>query len=244
MLLRICAGSPKAMQQVDIVQSRMSLRCSRGKCNYVLTPSCAHSLLEKKVNIIFFYFQPLVYVHNQMYKCRLLITFENSSGPTKCSRENACMCRLVSAFAAREKMFCFFISAHFCPLSSATSVVSWQPFQTAWTEGRPGKTFLRKWRAYEVPHEPSLLERKVFLSAHFCFLLDPFFPQSSIQFCWKSCFSSVCSCENAHMSLIYFLFYLSSLLERIFFIHFWVELPCTQDEFLHDVHIFQTVFHL
>ena len=74
MLPRICAGSPKAMQQVDIVQSRMSLRCSRGKCNYILAPSCAHSLLEKKVNIIFFFFQPLVYVHNQMYKCRLLIT--------------------------------------------------------------------------------------------------------------------------------------------------------------------------
>ena len=76
MLPRICTGSPKAMQQVDIVQSRMSLRCSSGKCNYVLAPSCAHSLLEKKVNIIFFYFQPLVYVHNQMYKCRLLITFD------------------------------------------------------------------------------------------------------------------------------------------------------------------------
>ena len=115
MLPRICAGSPKAMQQVDIVQSRMSIRCSRGKCNYVLAPSCAHSQLEKKVNIIFFYFQLLVYVHNQMYKCRLLITFENSSGPTKCSRENACMCRLVSIFAAREKMFCFFFSAHLCP---------------------------------------------------------------------------------------------------------------------------------
>ena len=56
MLPRICAGSPKAMQQVDIVQSRMSLRCSRGKCNYVLAPSCAHSLLEKKVTIIFFLF--------------------------------------------------------------------------------------------------------------------------------------------------------------------------------------------
>ena len=111
---RICTDSPKAMQQVDIVQSRMSLRCSRGKCNYVLAPSCAHSL-EKKVNIIFFYFQPLVYFHNYMYKCRLLITFENSSGPTKCSRENACMCRLVSAFAAREKMFCFFFRAHLCP---------------------------------------------------------------------------------------------------------------------------------
>ena len=81
MLPRICTGSPKAMQQVDIVQSRMSLRCSRGKCNYILAPSCAHSLLEKKVNIIFFFFQPLVYVHNQMYKCR----FENSSGPTKCA---------------------------------------------------------------------------------------------------------------------------------------------------------------
>ena len=74
MLPRICAGSPKAMQQVDIVQSRMSLHCPRGKCNFILAPSCAHSLLEKKVNTIFFFFQPLVYVHNQMYKCRLLIT--------------------------------------------------------------------------------------------------------------------------------------------------------------------------
>ena len=83
MLSRICAGSPKAMQQVDIVQSRMSLHRSRGKCNYILAPSCAHSLLEKTVNIIFFFFQPLVYVHNQMYKCPLLITFENSSGSTK-----------------------------------------------------------------------------------------------------------------------------------------------------------------
>ena len=82
MLPRICAASPKAMQQVDIVQFRMSLRCLRGTCNYILAPSCAHSLLEKKVNIIFFFFQPLIYVHNQTYMCRLLITFENSSGPT------------------------------------------------------------------------------------------------------------------------------------------------------------------
>ena len=45
---------------------RMSLRCPRGKCNYILAPrsvqSCAHSLLEKKVNIIIFFFQPLVYI--------------------------------------------------------------------------------------------------------------------------------------------------------------------------------------
>ena len=68
------------MQQVYIVQSRMSHRCSWGKCNYILVPPCAHSLLEKKVNTIFFFFQPLVYVHNQMYKCRPLIIFENSSG--------------------------------------------------------------------------------------------------------------------------------------------------------------------
>ena len=164
MLLRICADSPKAMQQVDIVQSRMSLRCSRGKSNYILAPSCAHSLLEKKVNIIFFFFQPLVYVHNQMYKCRLLITFENSSGPTKCFRENAFMCRLASAFAAWEKMFCLF-SAPNCVLNHLLLVSS------AWTQGRPGNTFLRKWRACDVPHEPSLLERKFFfyfLSAHFC----------------------------------------------------------------------------
>ena len=109
MIPQICTCSPRAMQQVDIVQSRMSFRCSRGKFYYIIAPkfvqSCAHSLLEKKVKIIIFFFQPLVYVHNQMYKCRLLITFENSSGPTKCSRENACFCRLESDFAAREKLF-------------------------------------------------------------------------------------------------------------------------------------------
>ena len=70
---------------------------------------CAFATREESHHYIFF-FQSLVYVHNQMYKCRLLIAFENSSGPTKCSRENVCMCRLVSAFAAREKMFCFFFS--------------------------------------------------------------------------------------------------------------------------------------
>ena len=37
---------------------------------------CAFATREES-NIIFFFFQPLVYVHNQMYKCRLLITFEN-----------------------------------------------------------------------------------------------------------------------------------------------------------------------
>ena len=65
-----------------------------------------------------------------------------------------------------------------------------------------------------------------FLSAHFCFLLVPFYLKSSIQFFRNSCFSSVCSCENAHMSL--------RCSRGFFFIHFWVELPCTQDEFLHD----------
>ena len=60
----------------------------------------------------------------QMYKCQLLITFENSSGPTKCSRENACMYRLVSAFAAREKMFCFFLCVlnHLLLVSSADNL--------------------------------------------------------------------------------------------------------------------------
>ena len=82
MLPRICAGSPKAMQQVDIVQSRMSLRCSRGTCNYILAPSCAH-------------------------------------------------------FATREE------SQHYFFLFSAPSLCP-------------------QWRACEVPHEPSLLERKVF----------------------------------------------------------------------------------
>ena len=39
-------------------------------------------LLEKKVNIKMIYFQLPVYVHNQLYRCHLLITFENSSDPT------------------------------------------------------------------------------------------------------------------------------------------------------------------
>ena len=43
-----------------------------------------------------FLFQRPVYVHNQLYKCRLLITFENSSDP-KSSCNNARMCSLVSA---------------------------------------------------------------------------------------------------------------------------------------------------
>ena len=55
MLPRICAGSPKAMQQVDIVQSRMSLRCSRGKCNYVLAPS---STREESQHYIFLFSAP------------------------------------------------------------------------------------------------------------------------------------------------------------------------------------------
>ena len=61
--------------------------------------------------------------HNQMYKCRLLITFENSSGPIKSSRENACMCRLVSAFAAREKCSVSF-SAPICVLNHLLLVSS------------------------------------------------------------------------------------------------------------------------
>ena len=44
-----------------------------------------------------FLFQRPVYVHNQLCKCRLLITFENSSDPTKRSCDNACICSLVSA---------------------------------------------------------------------------------------------------------------------------------------------------
>ena len=50
-----------------------------------------------------FFIQRSVHVNNHLYKWRLLITFENSSGPTKCSCENGCMCSLVSAFAAREE---------------------------------------------------------------------------------------------------------------------------------------------
>ena len=49
-------------------------------------------VLERKVNC-----------SQLLSKCRLLITFENSSSPTKCSAENASMCSLVSALAAREE---------------------------------------------------------------------------------------------------------------------------------------------
>ena len=49
------------------------------------------------VNFIIFFFQRPVYVHNQLYKCRQMITFENSSDLTKRSCDNACMCSLVSA---------------------------------------------------------------------------------------------------------------------------------------------------
>ena len=54
---------------------------------------------------------------------RLLITFENSSGPTKCSRKNACMCRLVSAFAVQEKCSVSF-SAPICVLNHLLLVSS------------------------------------------------------------------------------------------------------------------------
>ena len=54
------------------------------------------SLLEKKVNI----FSVPSLGTQLLSKCRLLITCENSSGPTKCSADNACMCSLVSVLAA------------------------------------------------------------------------------------------------------------------------------------------------
>ena len=182
MLPRICAGSPKAMQQVGIVQSRMSLRCSRGKCNYVLAPSCAHSLLEKKVNIIFFYFQPLVYVHNQMYKCRLLITFENSSGPRECLHVQT----RISLRCSRKKCSVSF-SAPICVLNHLLLVSSADNlFKQLGPRADPAK--LSCGNGTHVKSRMSLrcLRGKFFfnfLSAHFCFLLVPFFLQSSIQFC-------------------------------------------------------------
>ena len=165
MLPRICAGSPKAMQQVDIVQSRMSLRCSRGKCNYILAPSCVHSLLEKKVNIIFFFFQPLVYVHNQMYKWRLLITFENSSGPTKCADSYQPSLLKKKCSVSFSAPIC--VLNHLLLVSSADSL-----FKQLEPRSDPAKLSCEN-GAFEVPHEPSLLEGKVFLffyflSAHFC----------------------------------------------------------------------------
>ena len=80
------------------------------------------SLLKKKVNIIILFFQHPIYVDNQLYRCRLLITFKNSSGLTKCSCENACMCSLVSAFAAREESVIFFFSAHLLQVSSTDNL--------------------------------------------------------------------------------------------------------------------------
>ena len=79
---------------------------------------------RRKSTLYFSFFQPLVYVHNQVYMCRLLITFENSSGPTKCSRENACMYRLVSAFAARKKKCSVPFIAPICVLNHLLLVSS------------------------------------------------------------------------------------------------------------------------
>ena len=62
--------------------------------------------------------------------------------------------------------------------------------------------------------------------SHSVRFLVPFFPQSSVQFVEIAVFSSVCSCENAHMSI--------RCSRGFFFIFFWAELSCTQDEFLHD----------
>ena len=58
-------------------------------------------LLEKKVNIKFFSAPSLC--SQLLSKCRLLVTFENMSGATKCSCENACLCSLVTALAARDE---------------------------------------------------------------------------------------------------------------------------------------------
>ena len=57
-----------------------------------------------------------------LYKCRLLITFENSSNPTKWSCENARMCGLVSALAARDESVIFFFSAYLLIVSSADNL--------------------------------------------------------------------------------------------------------------------------
>ena len=59
--------------------------------------------LRRKLTLNFFS-APSLHVCSQLLsKCRLLITFENMSGPTKCSCENACMCSLVSALAAQDE---------------------------------------------------------------------------------------------------------------------------------------------
>ena len=140
------------------------------------------------------------------------------------------MCRLVSAFAAREKMVCFFFSAHLILVSSADNLFKQlgprsDPAKLSCKNGAHVKSrmSLRCWRGKSfffvffsvhisvlqlpqlfystefscrntlrlsaVSYQHSLLKRKVFLffqrpshSVRF-FLLVPFFPQSSIQFC-------------------------------------------------------------
>ena len=87
---------------VDII---MSLNYSKGKWTLIFfsAPSLCSQLLSK---------------------CRLLITFENSSSPTKCSAENAYMCSLVSALAAREEsvIHVIFFSAYLLLVTSADNL--------------------------------------------------------------------------------------------------------------------------
>ena len=83
---------------------------------------CTFATREESQHYIFLFSAPSLCPQSNV-QVLTADTFENSTGPTKCSRKNACMCRLVSAFAAQEKMFCFF-SAPICVLNHLLLVSS------------------------------------------------------------------------------------------------------------------------
>ena len=159
------------------MQTRISLRCSRKKCSVSFSaPICVlnYLLLVSSADNLFKQLGP-------------------RSDPAKLSCENGAHVKSrMSLRCWRGK--CFFFYVHISVLQLP------QLFNS--TEFSCRNTL----RLSAVSYQHSLLERKVllFFSDHLIlsvFLLVPFFPQSSIQFCRNSCFSSVCSCENAHMSL-------------------------------------------
>ena len=126
------------------------------------------SLLEKKVNSNYFLCSQL------LSKCRMLITFENSSGPTKCSADNACMCSLVSALAAREESVIVIHAIFFSAYLLLLVVSADNLFKQLGHSSGPAKLFFARICVYEVSYEPnSLLERKIvyFFNARFLSLI-------------------------------------------------------------------------
>ena len=88
------------------------------------------------------------------------VNLENSSGPTKCSADNACMCSLVSALAAQEENVIHVID-------SAPICYQWHSlitFSNSLDTVQARQNFLARMCVYEVSYEPnSLLVKKVVL---------------------------------------------------------------------------------